>query len=316
MPSLKVMLAASEIPPADSLKFPLMASPKIDGVRCAMIDDMAYSRKMLPFENPYLAEWAKTHRNQLHGLDGELTVGPPMKISEEDDVFNRSSGPLGRKHGEPDFTYHVFERWDCEGHWGAWARYQSLMRQYEHELCRIPRVVVVQQKLVESLSDLHAEMQAALDLGYEGLILKHPAGVYKNGRSTLNEGILMKWKEFGDSEAQVIGWKQGTTNQNELQKDELGHAKRSTAKAGKVPVDTLGSWLVRDIYSGMEFSCPPAGTAEEVKQMWLDREQHLHKVLTYKFQKVGTLRKPRFPGMVRWRPLSDISEPAPFLIRT
>lgn len=317
MPSLKLMLAASEIPKEDELKFPLMVSYKIDGCRATVIDGVVYSRKMLAYENPFLQAWASEHSQVLKGLDGELTVGEPRSMYDGDDVFNRSSGPLGKSSGEPDFTFHVFERHNMTGS-SAWARYMELRESFGPGYSPIPRVKLVQQQIVQSIAQLHDCMAGALEQGYEGLILKSPQGLYKNGRSTIKEGILMKWKEWAESEAVVLGVKQGTTNTNPDVRDELGHAKRSSAKAGKVPRDSIGSWMVRDIYTGKEFNCPPGSQSEEeLKNMWFEHmsTSHVGRVLTYKYQKAGTLYKPRFPGMVRFRPVSDLApdRPTPYL---
>lgn len=300
---LQVMLAASEIPTAEQLVFPLLASFKIDGLRCAQVSGQAMSRKMLPLENLTVKAWAEKYGDKLHGLDGEMVVGSPFQTSEEDDVFNRSAGPLGRVSGEPDFTYYVFDSWEASA-LNAAERYHHL--QLALALSPIPRVQLIAQKLIKNIEELRAYMAEALALGYEGLILKKLRGMYKNGRSTLLEGILLKWKEFADSEAVILSVNQGMTNKNEAKKDELGHTKRSTAKAGKELIETVGSFLVQDIYSGVVFKCPPCGTQAEVDALWVGRESLPGRIVTYKFQKVGTMAKPRFPGMRHFRPLSDI----------
>ena len=53
-----------------------------------------------------------------------------------------------------------------------------------------------------------------LDDGYEGLMLRAPDGPYKFGRSTVKENTLLKVKNFLDDEAEVIGFKEQTTNTN------------------------------------------------------------------------------------------------------
>lgn len=300
--ALQVMLAASKIPEISELRFPLWSSPKIDGVRSVVLEGVAVSRKMLAFGNIFLQEWAKTNEDALRGLDGELVVGAPYSEFDDDDVFNRTSGPVGRVSGQPDFSYHVFDRWNAQDGTLAVDRYEPLKGLV------IPRVKLVTQTLIRSPEELKAEFARVLELGYEGLILKNPRGLYKNGRSTILEGTLLKWKEFADSEAQIIGWKQGQTNKNIAVKDALGHTKRSSAKSGKVLLEGLGSWLARDIYSGVEFRCGVTGDAKECAAQWDDRYNLLGKVMTYRFQKVGTVRKPRFSAMLRWRPLFDLGE--------
>lgn len=310
----KVMLAVSESPSDADLERHLkdagylLGSFKLDGCRAVVINSKLISRKALPYENPFVQQWAKENEVALMGLDGELIIGEPCEQFEGDNVFNRSSGPLGKQTGTPDFTFYVFEAHDA-GSMLAEERYQYVKNSVEY--AKPPRVKVVEQVRLHTLAEIKQYAAKAALLGYEGIMLKRPDKKYKNGRSTLLEGILMKVKDWTDSEAVIIGVKQGTTNTNELKKDELGHAKRSSAKAGKVPIETIGSWLVRDLYSGIEFSCPPGPfTEEQLKQLWKEHNSpdgsHVGKILTYKYQRVGTLRKPRFPGAFRFRPKFDI----------
>lgn len=294
---IKPMLAASEIPLETNLKFPLMVSYKLDGIRSLMIDGRAMSRKMLVLSNLYLQEWAKEYATALHGLDGEVIVGQPYG----EGVFQRSGSGITSIEGEPDFTFYVFEKWDSTRN--ARVRFAELSQQAEG----IPRVYVLPQMIVHNVAQLKEVYAQALSIGYEGLILKNPLGAYKNGRSTVLEGTLLKWKEWADSEAVILGFKEGSTNTNVATKDELGHTKRSSAKEGKIPKDTLGSFLVKDIYSGVEFSASTGNlTVTEAKEFWDNRENLVGKIIVYKFQKSGVKDKPRFPGFKGFRSSIDI----------
>jgi len=292
--ALKVMLAASTIPEDSQIQLPCMASIKLDGIRSPMVNGTAMSRKMLPIPNRFYQEWAKEYCNQLHGLDGEGIVGLPGG----EGVFQRSTSGLMSETGEPDFRFYVFEKWDHPGH--AMDRYAELAAQFAFQ--PIPRVHLLEQRVVNTLEDLRAMYNRALAQGYEGLILKHPRHLYKNGRSSVLEGTLLKWKEWADSEAIILDVNQGTENTNPLTKDELGHAKRSTHKAGKVLKDTVGSFHCKDAYSGVEFNCATGPLTEaDLKIMWGAREKLPGRVITYKFQKSGCVVKPRYPGFKAFR---------------
>lgn len=294
---VKVMLAVSEIPAAESLNFPLFASAKLDGYRCAIVDGRAMSRKMIPIPNLFVQKWAAENAAALEGLDGELIVGEPFG----NDVFARS-GAVGKISDEPDFTFYVFECWN-QPQMTASDRYEYL----KSKVVQLPRCKLVTQQLIESVDQLVKLNEGTLAQGYEGLILKKLDGKYKNGRSTLNEGLLMKWKEFIDSEAEILEVLQGKTNKNPEMKDALGHTKRSTAKAGKVLTETIGSFRVRDIYTGVEFQCGLGGqTLDEIAQLWAVRDKLVGKIIVYKSQKVGVKDKPRFPGMKAFREAFDL----------
>lgn len=61
------------------------------------------------------------------------------------------------------------------------------------------------------------------------------------------------------------------TNQNELQRDERGYAKRSTSKEGKELVEALGS-LTLALPNGQTFNAGSGFTQEQRLQFWKDRD--------------------------------------------
>lgn len=296
--AFQCMLAATEIPEISQIKFPLLGSFKYDGFRALILNGKVMSRKMIEIPNLFVQKWAKEHEKELEGLDGELVVGSPFG----EGVFNRCQNALTREDGEPDFTYYVFE---CPSvaHLPAVDRYEEIRNRVQS----IARAKIVEQRVLKSEEDLFKMSEEALLAGYEGLILKGMQSLYKFGRSTLREGILLKWKEFVDSECVVLGVKQATKNTNTLKTDNLGNAKRSTSKEGKIPKQMVGSFIVRDIHSGVEFSCSTGSLKEgELEALWAKRDELTGKVFTYKYQKVGVLNKPRFSNFKGWRYPLDI----------
>ena len=75
-------------------------------------------------------------------------------------------------------------------------------------------------------------------------MMRDPVGRYKLGRGTFKEGLIYKLKRFADDEAVIIGFKEQMTNNNILEKDELGYAKRSIFKENMIPAGTLGNFIV------------------------------------------------------------------------
>jgi DNA ligase-1 len=153
---------------------------------------------------------------------------------------------------------------------------------------------------------LHQLETLATSLGYEGLMIRDPKGPYKQGRSTENEGWLLKMKRFLDAEGEVLEILEGSQNNNPAFTDELGHTKRSTAKDGKVPNGTLGSFVVKNLQTGVVHKVGPNGTMAECQQIWDNREQLIGKVLKFTFFPTGSVDKPRFPQFAGWRDASDM----------
>jgi DNA ligase 1 len=59
------------------LRFPYFASPKLDGIRCLVLDGHARTRTMRHLPNDPAREWFAKRGELLTNLDGELIVGDP-----------------------------------------------------------------------------------------------------------------------------------------------------------------------------------------------------------------------------------------------
>jgi len=127
---------------------------------------------------------------------------------------------------------------------------------------------------------------------------------YKCGRSV----ELLKLKRFEDSEAEVIGATELLHNGNEATVSELGHTKRSSAKAGKFASGMLGALIVRDLYTQVEFEIGTGLSGKQRREFW---QLHLAgklcgRVVKYKHQEIGAKSKPRFPVFLGWRSREDM----------
>ena len=301
------MLAASTVPSAEEVPFPCMASVKLDGIRSPIIDGKAMSRKLLPLPNVSYQEWVYQNRQWVDGVDCEVISGSPVG----EGVFHRTQSAIMSIEGTPDFKLYVFDLLRSDPALPAYLRYRSLQEWF----ATLPpsvreKVVLVEQRFLQSIAELKQYMSEAMDLGFEGLILKHPQRGYKCGRSSVKEGALLKWKEFAYEECRILNVLQGETNINPKVKDALGHSKRSSAKAGKVLVPIVGGFEVIDVKTGVVFSCSTGLLKEdELKALWSVKDSLLGRVFTYKSQPYGVLKKPRFPGFHGWKSAMDMDTP-------
>jgi len=169
------------------------------------------------------------------------------------------------------------------------------------------RIQLVLPQIINSEDELNSYEEKCLSDGYEGVMIRKPDGKYKCGRSTEREGILLKIKRFKDAEAEVIGFKEKLHNVNEQEKNEFGLAKRSSKKAGMVPAGTLGTLLVRDLKTNIEFGIG-SGMDDEIRQkIWDNRDDYINKFVKYKYQNVGIKEAPRFPVFLGFRHTNDMS---------
>lgn len=296
---LKPMLALSEIPDLDTqVTFPKMISQKLDGFRCLIVDGVPKSRKFLPIPNLYVD---KMLTGLPHGLDGELIVGP----ANDKFVFSNTAKGIGKASGEPDFTFWVFDdfsQWDVP----FTARHMEAGRKVKE--LNLPYVKLLPHGIVNLPKEANDLIEKWYADGYEGAILRDPLGPYKYGRSTLNEQWMLKAKLWEDSEGEILRCHEQMTNTNEAQVDELGHTKRSTAKAGKVPNGTLGAVdvLWHNGKEFVEFSLAAGGTNEEVAALWAIKDELPGQMVTFKFNGIGVNGRPRFPGWKSVRPKFDV----------
>ena len=143
-----------------------------------------------------------------------------------------------------------------------------------------------------------------LQMGYEGVMIRDPHGYYKNGRSTTNEGTLLKLKRFMDAEYEVVGFEERMHNGNEAIKDELGHTKRSSHAENKVGRGDLGALVLR--HGSVTFNCGSGFTDAEREDVWKNRDVYLGKFAKIKSFQIGVKDLPRFPTFVGWRALEDM----------
>lgn len=305
-PGFKPMLA-DKLPDGALPAFPCLVSPKLDGVRCVIgADGVAYSRKLKAIPNRWVQKLFG--KEGYAGLDGELIVGP----ATGKDAFRDTMSGVMSEDGKPDVFFHVFDRfrWEPKRFPVPAANENCQHLSFVTRLAGVgevnrPRVVLVSHSMCPDEKTLLAREQGFLAAGYEGLMIRSSGGPYKFGRSTVREGYLLKLKRFSDAEAVVIGFEELQHNENVQERDALGHAKRSTKKAGKVGAGMLGTLLCRDEITGIEFGIGGGFTEEMRREFWEVRKALLGRLVTYKFFPTGSKEAPRFPTFKNFRDRRD-----------
>jgi DNA ligase-1 len=285
-----------------ALRYPLAGSYKYDGFRALVWGQPGsgkaelLSRSLKPIPNHELQ--LEFGRATLLGLDGELVYGSPRDAT----AFNQTMSVVAsEKHeGSRKVRFFVFDHFHRPER-AFRDRYAHLMSM------KLPfSVVRVSQRKIVNHLDARDFLEHALESGYEGIMLRSWGGVYKHGRSTLDEQCLLKVKVFEDSEAVVLEVRPRMHNANKQERDERGYAKRSTKKEGKVPMAEVGVFFVRDLETKKEFECGPGFmTKEEREDAWKHRHLLKGKTLKYRFQPAGMKELPRFPRFIGWRSRID-----------
>jgi DNA ligase-1 len=294
-------MRAAKADESKALQFPLYASAKIDGVRAVIQDGIVVSRTLKPIPNAFVQE--TLGHNALTGLDGELTVGPAFA---QNVMQTTTSGVMSRE-GEPDFVYWVFDFWTAPT-MPFGERLQIMQRAKRDGVFEgQTRVQLLPQHLIHNQLELDAFEAVCLEQGYEGVMVRSPMGRYKYGRSTVKEGYLLKVKRFVDSEAVVIGFEEKMHNANQATTNELGYTKRSSHQENLVPAGVLGALICKDLTTGIEFNIGTGFDDVARKQIWDNRPNYLHQLVTYKhFANAGVKVAPRFPVFKAFRSALDL----------
>ncbi|MCK9587727.1 MAG: hypothetical protein M0Q93_00005, partial [Terrimicrobiaceae bacterium] len=181
-----------------NLKFPLLGSPKLDGIRCLIRRDArgrsyAVSRNFKPIPNNFirrvLAYYGKSE------MDGELMI-------KGTNNFQAVSSGIMSQDGMPDFEYWVFDHVASD----LSEAYSARMKRLEAMAADLDsRIKLVLPVLIKDQEELASYERLCLAEGFEGVMVRTPSSPYKCGRSSEKEGYLLKIKRFEDAEATVIG---------------------------------------------------------------------------------------------------------------
>lgn len=290
------VLAAKQM---GQIKFPIWGSVKIDGIRAHNYGGGLFSRKNKLIPNAY----TQALFADLKFADGELAIGQPNAPG----LFNRTQSGVMSRDGEPDVRYYIFDH-TRDMSLSFWERFNDLGNwEFLSE-----NVIIVTQVTLENLEQVFAFEEESVLSGWEGIMLRAPNGPYKQGRSTLNEGWLIKMKRYEDSEAIILGCYEQETNLNEAIINEVGKSKRSSHKENRFANGHLGGFHVRDLVTGVEFDIGNflGITQEERRLMWsrhkLYPQHFIGQIAKYKYFPVGVKDKPRHPTFLGFRNPIDL----------
>ena len=137
------------------------------------------------------------------------------------------------------------------------------------------QIKYVPTKLVDSYNVAKQHHIEFLNDGYEGSIIRAGKGLYEHKRSY----NLMKFKDFSDAEATIVGY-------------ELGKGKRT---------GTLGKFLMLDD-EGVQFGCPPGKgySYKDLANMLLNINDYIGQRATFTYfqrTQAGSYRHPLFKAI-------------------
>lgn len=302
---MKPMLASDYV--EAKLKFPLIAEPKIDGVRALNMTGKLTGRSLKPFKNKHTTAFFS--HSALTGLDGEMAAWHECDPA----LCRKTSSALGTILGEPWIMWWLFdyvtpETKDMPYHWRVAEALPKRFEELRHEVPHIfPHLRMIPFEVVVSMEQLLAYDDRCLELGYEGTILRSSKGKHKQGRSTPTEGGLLRIKRFVEFEFQAHTIIEGEANENEAQVNELGQTFRSSHQENKVANGMVGAILgtvLADVKDGDNLLFAKGSevrvgagclTHDQRRHYFQDQAEFLALIHKAKFFPKGIKDKPRFP---------------------
>jgi DNA ligase-1 len=264
-----LMKPYQKTPPLNTLRYPVIATPKLDGIRCAIENGEARTFNKKPVPNKWVNEMLAMLYPALEGFDGELMI--------VDGDFNNVQSGIMTHGGQPNFRFMVFDLHDSH------LPYKHRIEEVHKRIAAIHKsediyahiVQPIEAKLCRNEMELQLYWNECVELGYEGVIANAPDGHYKTGRSGLKEQLAVKLKVWHDDEAVIIGFE-----------EEVAIDGTPKGRVGRVTMRHS---------SGVEFGV--GGLTDSVKDhMWTKPEWYLGKRATFKYQDWPVGGKPRFPG--------------------
>ena len=247
-----------------NIVYPAYVQPKLDGVRCLAkkIDSKTikyYSRMGKEFTTlEHLTPELLKMMSVDDVLDGE--------IYSRDHTFQEMIRLVKKLRPESSkLQYHVFDIVDTGMEYRL--RHIALERMFD-DASPTKNVWLVLTEMINSADDISSVHNEYISEGYEGLIIRNASGKYKlKGRSA----DLQKYKEFLDSEYEIIGGKPGTG-----------------------PEDGCVVFNVKTS-KGQEFAVRPRGSFGQRKVWMKDINNLIGKKLTVRYQELTDDGIPRFP---------------------
>jgi DNA ligase 1 len=266
------MLAKKFWEDKEKIKWPALAQPKFDGIRCEaiLVNGVCtlWSRTRKPITSvPHVArEVERCFPDQTRTLDGELYNHEYKNNFEEIVSFVRQENP---KEGHEVVQYHVY---DIINDMTNDDRNKWLDENLPSDNPTIKKVETVEVATEDDLLDYYQKCMMA---GYEGAMVRNKDGKYVNKRSA----DLQKVKPCDDDEFKIVGVTEG---RGKLQ----GHA----------------ATFICEMENGTQFEAKMRGKQERLKEYFENHDLWKGQLLTVKYQGLTAANGvPRFPVGVRLR---------------
>lgn len=272
------MLAKSFADYSGSINFPVFTQPKLDGIRCLITRDGAFTRNGNRLNTlDHIQNEAKTVFNaygpSVQALDGELYSHDLREKFEQivSAVKQLRPTPHQIEKCKQTIQYHIYDYIPCDelSHISFSTRNFDLKALFKNASKYIK---LVDTNFCSSKTELNEDYEMHLNNGYEGQMIR--MNVEYEQKRTAN---LLKRKEFKDEEFLVVGYKES-----------------KGMREGCVVLKLVTK-------HGKPFDSVPIGGVEYLRFLWQKRFQLTGLYATVKYQNLSQDGIPRFNNTIRLR---------------
>lgn len=245
----------------------LFSQPKLDGIRCIITVDGAFSRTGKEIVAvPHILEKLRPIFTEFPDLilDGELYNHLYKDNFNEIISMVRQSKPT-QEDLEKSAQYIQYWVYDIVNDDPYTLRHSKLIELFlntDETIQVIPNTVLVDH---DHLMELY---ESYVELGYEGQMIRVDGIGYENKRTS----NLLKHKSFDDSEFEIVSIEEGTGN-----------------RAG------MAGYVICRLPDGRTFSAGAMGTFEECIKMYEERDEYVGGQVTVQHFRLTPDGVPRFP---------------------
>ena len=262
---------------------PLYTQPKIDGVRMIAVrgdghDITLTTRKGKPIVSmEHIAVVLRKIMPKNFIFDGEL-FSEEKTFEEITGIVRRNTPKKGEEDASDAIKYYIFDAFNVGDELMPFDKRSDLLIKYGHLGCH-PHIenspiVLVETRLITEphmIDEVHNQYTSE---GHEGTMYRTPKGHYK---IRLRSRDLLKRKDFETEEYKIT---------DAVEAD--GKDKGTVIWVCETP-------------DGTTFNVRSRGTLEQRGKWWEEREEHIGKMLTVRFQNLSEFGVPRFPVGLAFR---------------
>jgi len=303
MTQFKPMLAPNEKLDLSTIKYPILASNKLDGVRCIIRAGSILTRslKSIPCKqlNEKLESLRKWTKDTGSTLDGEI-YSP--KLTFQEIIHFVMTKDLTAEAIPEHLKFYCFDILQNEKTDIKFIDRIEKVKEISNLFTKT--LVALEHTILLNEQDVSNHFTNALLNDCEGLILRSFTGHYKYGRGTMKEGLIYKIKPFITTDAKIIGVVQSTeANQGALKTiNELGRSKTSQKKDDRHLIEKASAFVVD--FKGNDLKVTLAMTDNQKVAIWKNRDLFIGKIVEYRYLEIGMKEGglPRHPTTIRMRP--------------